>query len=128
MRRAQQGVTLIGFLLMLVLAGCIAYLAMRTVPAYTEYFSVVSALKGVAQEPGVETMDPDRIHNLLGRRFNVSYVETIDHKDVKIIRDTNGMRLSVDYEVRKPVAYNVDLVVHFEKTVQVGSGKMANVP
>jgi hypothetical protein len=128
MRRAQQGITLIGFVLMLVLAGCVAYLAMRLVPAYTEYFSVVNALKGVAMEPGVETMDPERIHNLLGRRFNISYVESIDHKDVKIIRDTNGMRLSVDYEVRKPVVYNIDLIMHFKKTIEAGSGKSIDAP
>lgn len=129
MRRAQRGITLVGFMMVLVVLGCVAYLAMRLIPAYTEYFSVVNALKGVAQEPGIETMDPDRIHNLLGRRFNISYVESIDHKDVKIIRDTTGMRLAVNYEVRKPVVYNIDLVVHFEKTIIVGGGKsIANVP
>jgi hypothetical protein len=127
MRRGHQGLTLIGFLMVLVLLGIVAYLAMRLVPMYTEYFSVVNALKGVANEPGIESMDLDRIHNLLSRRFNISYVESIDHKDVKIIRDTNGMRLTVDYEVRKPVVANIDLIAHFQKTVPVGS-KVANAP
>ncbi len=125
MRRAQRGITFIGFILLLVLAACIAYLAMRLIPAYTEYYSVVTALKRVASEPGVETMDPDRIHNLIGRGFNISYVDSIDHKDVKIVKDTNGMRFVVDYEVRKPVVYNIDLVMHFQKTVEVG-GKTMN--
>jgi len=128
MRRGQQGLTLIGFMLVLVVAGCVAYLAMRIVPMYLEYFQVVKAMEGVAQEPGIETMDPDRIHNLLGRRFNIGYVETIDHKDVKIIRDTNGMRLTVDYDVRKPVVSNIDLIAHFQKTVTVGGKTSANAP
>ena len=127
MRRGQQGLTLIGFAMVLIVAGCVAYLAMRVVPMYLEYMQVVKALEGVAQEPGIETMDPDRIHNLLGRRFNIGYVETINSKDVKILRDANGMRLSVNYEVRKPVVSNVDLIMHFEKTVPVGSTG-ANVP
>jgi hypothetical protein len=127
MRRGHQGLTLIGFLMVLILLGIVAYLAMRLVPMYTEYFSVVNALKGVANEPGIESMDLDRIHNLLSRRFNISYIESIDHKDVKIVRDTNGMRLTVDYEVRKPVVANIDLIAHFQKTVNVGS-KAANAP
>ncbi len=127
MRRGQQGLTLIGFVMVLILLGCVAYLAMRLIPAYTEYYSVVNNLKGIAQEPGISTMDAGAIHNLIGRRFNISYVESIESKDVKIIRDTNGMRLNVNYEVRKPVVYNIDLVVHFEKTVPVGTTG-ANVP
>ena len=127
MRHRQHGLTLLGFLMVLVLLGCVAYIAMRLIPAYIEYYSVVSNIKGVAQEPGITTMDAERIHNLIGRRFNISYVESIEPKDVKIIRDTNGMRLAVDYEVRKPVVSNVDLIMHFEKTVPVGSTG-ANVP
>jgi len=128
MRRGQQGLTLIGFVLVLVVAGCVAYVAMRIVPMYLEYFQVVKAMEGVAQEPGIETMDPDRIHNLLGRRFNIGYVETIDSKDVKIIRDTNGTRLTVTYDVRKPVVSNIDVIAHFDKTVTVGGKPSANAP
>ncbi|MEO7478881.1 MAG: DUF4845 domain-containing protein [Lysobacteraceae bacterium] len=120
MRRTQRGITFLSFLIVLVVLGCIAYLAMRLIPAYTEYFSVVKALKGVAQEPGIQTMDQTSIHNLIGRRFNISYVETLDDKDVVITRNSNGMTLSVDYEVRKPVVGNVDLIVHFQNTVNVG--------
>jgi len=128
MRRGQQGLTLIGFMLVLIVAGCVAYLAMRVVPMYLEYFQVVKAMEGVAQEPGIETMDPERIHINLGKRFNIGYVESIDHKDVKIIRDTNGMRLSVAYDVRKPVVSNIDLIAHFEKIVNVGGKTSANAP
>jgi len=128
MRRGQQGLTLIGFMLVLVVAGCVAYLAMRVVPMYLEYFQVVKAMEGVAQEPGIESMDPERIHMSLGKRFNIGYVESIDHKDVKIIRDANGMRLTVAYDVRKPVVSNIDLIAHFEKTVNVGGKQSANAP
>ena len=123
MYRAQRGITFIGFILLLVLAGCIAYLGMRIVPAYIEYYSVVKVLKNVAKEPGVENMDPDRIHNLLGRGFDIGYVETIDHKDVKIVKDTNGMHFDAEYEVRKPVVANIDLIIHFKTSIEAGTGK-----
>ena len=128
MRRGQQGLTLIGFMMVLILAGCVAYLAMRIVPMYLEYMQVVKAMEGVAQEPGIETMDPDRIHNLLGRRFNIGYVETVDARDIKILRDNNGMRLSVEYDVRKPVVSNIDVIAHFQKIVNVGGKTSANAP
>lgn len=128
MRRGQQGLTLISFVVVLVVAGCVAYLAMRVVPMYLEYFQVVKALEGEAQVPGVETMDPTKVNIDLGKRFNIGYVESIDHKDVKIVRDTNGMRFSVDYEVRKLLVSNIDLIGHFQKTVTVGGKTSANAP
>lgn len=127
MRSAQRGITFIGFIFMMILAGCIAYLAMRVVPAYVEYYSVVKVLKHVAMEPGVESMDPERIHNLISRGFDVGYVETISHKDVKIVKDSNGMHFDADYEVRKPVVYNIDLIIHFQTSIEAGTGKSLNV-
>jgi len=38
------------------------------------------------------------------------------------------MRLNVDYEVRKPAVSNIDLIGHFEKTVNVGGKTSANAP
>lgn len=51
--KAQRGITMIGFLMVLVIVGFFAYAAMRLVPVYTEYFSVRKAMKSVAGEVGV---------------------------------------------------------------------------
>lgn len=123
MRRAQQGITLIGFIVVLVVLGCVAYLAMRLIPMYSEYFSVTKALNGVIADPGLSTMDERKIRDLISRRFEISYVDSIEAKDVKFKRDQNGVVLSVDYEVRKPVVSNIDLIAHFQKTVSTSPGK-----
>ena len=123
MRRGQQGITMIGFVIVLIVLGFFAYIAMRLIPMYTEYFSVVKAIKGVLAEPGIVAADDYKVRDLLSRRFDISYVDSIEPKDVKIIRNQGGLKLSVDYEVRKPVAYNIDLIGHFQKTAGAGTGK-----
>ncbi len=123
MRRTQQGLTLIGFIFVLILLGGVAYIAMRLIPMYSEYFSVVKAIKGVAGEPGILTMEDRKIRDLLSRRFDISYVDSIQPKDVKIVRTQGSVKLSVDYEVRKLVAYNIDLIGHFQKTAGAGTGR-----
>ena len=125
MRRAQQGITLIGFVMILILLGGVAYIAMRLIPMYTEYFSVVKALNGIIQEPGIDTMDQLKIRDLLSRRFDISYVDSIEPKDVKITHQGGGTTLSVEYEVRKPVAYNIDLIGHFKKSVTTSTAAKA---
>ncbi len=113
----QKGITLIGFVLILVVMGFFAYLAMRIVPMYIEYFSVVKSIKHVVSQPGIGTADERKIRDLLSREFDIGYVDSIQDKDVKIKRLQNAIELSVDYEVRKHGAYNIDLVGHFQKTV-----------
>ena len=53
--KAQGGITLLGFLMVLMIVGFFAFLVMRLFPVYSEYYSVVSAMKGVQAEPGVST-------------------------------------------------------------------------
>ena len=41
MQRKMMGITLIGFVIVLVVLGFFGYVAMRLIPAYTEYYGVV---------------------------------------------------------------------------------------
>lgn len=112
----QNGMTLIGFLFVLMIAGSIAFLVMKLFPVYSEYYSVVSAMKGIANEPGVANMPPTKIRDLLNRRFDISYVESVKPEHIKITRQ-NGYNLTITYEVRRPLVYNLDFVAMFDKTV-----------
>lgn len=118
----QRGITLIGFLIVIVVVGFFAFLAMRLFPVYSEYYGVVSSMEGVAAEPGVANMDPARVRDLLDRRFNISYVESVKRENIKITRDANGYRLQIKYEVRGPLMGNLDYIASFDKTVELGRG------
>lgn len=114
----QRGITLIGFVFMLAIAGFFAFLGMRLFPVYSEYYSVQSDMKGLANEPGVANMSPEKIRDLLNRRFYISYVESVKPEHIKITRN-NGYNLRIAYEVRRPLLYNLDFVAKFDKTVQL---------
>ena len=117
----QRGITLIGFVFVLIVLGFFAYLGMRIIPMYIEYFSVVKSIKHVASQPGIGTAGEHKIRDLLSREFDIGYVESIQDKDVKIKQMPGAVELSVDYEVRKHGASNIDLVGHFQKTVSSGT-------
>lgn len=116
--RKQRGLSLVGFILLLVLALFFAYIGMKIVPIYLNYYSVASAMDGVAEEPGVESMSPARVRDLLFRRLYVNYVEDVKPEHVRIVRG-NGLTLNVAYEVREPLIANMDVVVKFDRSVQL---------
>ena len=117
--RKQKGLTLIGFVVMLSFVLFIAFIGMKIGPIYMEYYSVVSAMNGVASERGSARLSPfDIIVKVLNRLY-VSYsTENVKEKHIKITRG-NGVSLRIAYEVRKPVIGNLDVVAKFDRSVKL---------
>ena len=116
----QKGLSLIGFILVLALALFVSFLGMKIGPIYMEYFSVVSAMEGVASEKGSAKFSPYQIRLKFLTRLNVSYSTNVTEKHIKITRG-NGVQLRIAYEVREPVIGNLDVVAKFDKSVKLSN-------
>lgn len=121
MRRRHSGITLIGFLVVLVVLGFFAFIAMRLFPVYSEWYSVVSAMKGLASEPGIGTMGADQIRSRFDRRLYTSYVESVKANNVRITTQ-GGPQIRVRYEVRRPMFGNLDFIATFDRTEKLSTG------
>ena len=116
MKRKQSGLSLLGFLVVLAVVGFAAYIGMKLFPMYQEYYSVQSAMKGLANEPGVADMDPAKVQDLFFRRLYINYSENVKPQNVKFERVEGGWKMRVNYEVRRPLVGNLDVVGKFDRT------------
>jgi hypothetical protein len=114
MKRNQSGITLMSFLIVLAVVGFAAFIGMRLFPMYQEYFAVKSSLKGLATEPGVGDMDPAKIQDLFFRRLYINYSENVKPANIKIERMDGGWKMKVNYEVRRELVGNLDVVGKFD--------------
>ena len=119
MKRKQGGLSLLGFLVVLAVVGFAAYVGMKLFPMYQEYYSVRSAMKGLANEPGVADMDPAKIQDLFFRRLYINYSENVEARNVKFERTEGGWNMRVNYEVRRPLVGNLDVVGRFDSTQEL---------
>lgn len=122
MKHKQSGMTLIGFILVLGVVGVFAYMGMKLIPMYSEYYGVKQALQGLAAEPEIATKDPAKIRDLFFRRLYISYAENIKAEHVKLERKDAGYVMKVKYEVRKPLIANLDVVGRFEAEKELRRG------
>ena len=122
MKRTQRGITLLGFVIVLAVVGFFAYVGMKLFPMYSEYYSVKTALKGLASEPGSATADPGRIQDLFFRRLYISYSDNVKPEHVRIRRVDRGWQVDVKYEVRRPLVFNLDVVGKFHATQNLTRG------
>ncbi len=121
-RHAQQGMTLIGFLIVLAVAGFFAFIGMKLFPMYQEFYSVKSSLKGLSNEPGIAGETPEKIQSLFFRRLYINYSEHVKPEHIKLTRSDKGWKMDVNYEVRKPMVYNLDVVGKFTATQELTRG------
>ncbi|MFA7387550.1 MAG: DUF4845 domain-containing protein [Thiohalobacteraceae bacterium] len=117
--KSQQGMTAIGWIIVLGLIAFFVLLALRLTPGYLEFATVAASLESLEKEPGITEKTAPEIRSMLGKRFDVNDVKTVDSRDVKIENKGGRLRVWVDYEVRVPVLGNIDAVSKFNKEIEV---------
>jgi len=115
----QRGMTPIGWVLVFLLIAFFALIALKLVPVYLESFSVGSVISDLKDEPGIGAMTSREITTIVKRRLDVNMVSGLDTDDIYIERMGNTKKIIADYEVRKSMLGNVDIVVSFNKSVEV---------
>ena len=90
MQRRQQGMTFIGLLCILAMAGVIVYAGVRLVPVYLNYMNIVRTMETTASEFKGENPDPGAMRNSLERHWEITTISAVDYKDIEITKDEDG--------------------------------------
>ena len=124
MKQKQRGMTMLGFLITLCVVIFFAFCAMKIVPMYIEYYSVKKALASIANDAQAANSSKERIRENFARHMQIDYVSTVKPEMLKIESTEAGYKLVMDYEVRKPMFHNLDVVgkFHTEQAVVRGAG------
>lgn len=115
----QKGITLMSFVVVLVVVGFFALMAMKLFPMYNEYNSLKGVMNEFAAQPNSASFTPAQIQADLARRFNIAYVESVKKEHIKVVRAGRNSQLNIAYEVRVPLLGNLDVVGKFDNTVDL---------
>jgi len=117
--KSQKGMTAIGWLLVLIIAGIFIIIGIKLVPVYIGGYSMYSAMETVERSPKYKGQSVRNIRKLMMVNFDVNYVTAVKPEDISIKRSGNGMEVNVSYEVVRPVLGNLSLLVEFDKTIRI---------
>ena len=124
MRSKQTGVTVIGWIILLIPVAICAYAGMRLTPVYLNYQKVTKALDVVKSEfKDGGGNSQQEIRKVLERNLGVQSVDYPDVKDFKITKDGRQWVVSIAYDDQAPLFSNVFILVSFDKAVRLGSEK-----
>jgi hypothetical protein len=123
MRSKQAGVTLIGWIILLIPVAICGYAGIRLAPVYLNYMKVARTLEQVKSEfKGGDAGSQQAIRTAVEKHLNIESVDFPDIKDIKITRDGRTWVVSATYDDQAPLFSNVFILVSFDKSVTLGSG------
>jgi|GEM_PF-113839 len=109
----QRGISFLGMLVVGALIVLVAITAIRIVPVYMEFMTVKKVLKAMKQDP-LDTMTPKEIKTAFDKRASIDYVSVVTSDDLSISRSDSGATVvSVEYQVVKPLAGNMSVLMDF---------------
>lgn len=112
-RRRQRGVTLVGMVLWGIVVVFIALVAMRLIPAYSEFFEIKKILNDIGKEANTNGMSNAEIRERFSKRALIDNISTVSAADLKIDRDNGRTVVAVEYSFEAPLAGNLSLLADF---------------
>jgi uncharacterized protein DUF4845 len=120
MMHKQRGVTMIGWIFLLVPVAIVLYAGIRVGPEYLNYYKVTQALKETAVKlKSDETLNATVIKGAIEKRFDTGYIDNPKPEDIVITKTDEGWLMQADYEVTTPMFGNLYLLMSFKKAVPI---------
>ena len=115
--KKQNGMSMIGFLIVAILAAFAIITAMKVIPAYIEYHGVKQAMEATVDDDSGHESIYD-LHTKLSKRLDMNYVTSVKASDIKIVPLGSHFSLAVDYTSEQPVVGNIFILLkfHYETT------------
>lgn len=115
----QRGLSLVGFIFVIVIVALVAVLGMKVVPTVVEYVAIKKAIVN-ARNSGTNIAE---IQNSFDRQRTSNYVESVTGKDLEITRTAEGFEVSVAYQKKIELVGPASLVIDYAATTGNKSGK-----
>jgi hypothetical protein len=116
----QRGITMIGWLFLLVPIAIVGYAGIRLAPLYLNYMKVARTLEQTAKEhAGDESNTAQGLRNTVEKHFDIESVDFPTVKDIGIRREGQTWVVQANYEDVVPLFAQISLLVKFDKVVEV---------
>jgi len=114
----MRGMSFLGWLVILAMAVVVGSAAIRIIPAYLEFRTIIGVINNALDDRGAAVQSDMEIRDAIRRRFDVNNVTAIRPIDLPIQREGNRITVKVDYEVREGIVGKVDIVIMFKQDVE----------
>lgn len=114
MLKRQQGVSLVGFIVVCIVVVFVAIFGFKLVPAYVEQYTINKIFRQIANNPEFANATAADVRAAYGRQISIDTVNAVGPSDLGITREAGQLVIEAEYRVTIPVIANVSLLVDFK--------------
>ncbi len=109
----QRGVSLSGLLIWVIVLIFIGVGAMKLIPPYMQNAEIKNILHAIAHDPEMQSAPARSIRESFGKRAMMNNIKVVTAEDIDIVKNSDGLSLSVSYSMTIPLAGNASLLIKF---------------
>jgi len=113
-RVPQRGLSLTGFMFVVIIVALLAVLGMKVVPSVVEYQAIRKAIVK-AKEAGTTAAE---IKSSFDKQATTGYIDSVSGKDLEIKSTGNGTEVSVAYQKKIELVGPASLVIDYVATTE----------
>lgn len=114
----QQGLSLVGFMFVIVILALLAVLGMKVIPSITEYAAIKRAIVA-AKNAGNTARE---IQDAFDKQRVTAYIDSVNGKDLEIVKTGEGFEVGVAYQKKIELFGPASLVIDYEASTGNTSG------
>lgn len=117
--RTQKGISSGLLLFVLAMCGFLLTCFFKLGPSYLDNSYITDALKSLAEnhQDDLKTLSKSAIRSELGKYYSINNVRGDAAKALEVDRQKEKTLISVSYEVRVPLIFNIDAVMKFDNVL-----------
>ncbi|WP_296269464.1 MULTISPECIES: DUF4845 domain-containing protein [unclassified Pseudomonas] len=118
--RSQQGLSILGWLVVLAVVAFFASTAFKVLPHYLDYMSMEKIITSVETDKAADVRTVGEFYNHVSKGMQVNNIRDLNMRDALQVKvENNEFQVHLKYEKREPLIENLDLVVNFDKEFRV---------
>jgi len=117
--KSQQGMTTIGWIVVIAIFSSILLTGFKVLPFYLEFFQVQSVLESVAEDQSVDPKSKRELWEAIAKRLRVNQSTSVKREHLSFERKDGVTTITVDYRVEKPYIAQMFIGADFVYSVEI---------
>lgn len=118
-KNKQKGLTGVSIIVLLVFFAFFAVTLLKIMPVYFDSFKVGDVVTALKDERGLGEKSNGQIIKMILKRLSVNMVSDVTKEHIFVEKVKNEVLIDIEYEVRKPMFGNLDVIISFKKSAEV---------
>ena len=120
LNKNRQAGNIGGWILAILMFGGLLSIGSQVIPLYLDHNTMSTLIDKLAAEPGVGLRGDGELRAMMKQRFKMNNIRDFDIEEHVVIKRTpQGTEVVMDYEVRLPLFFNLDLIASFDKEAKL---------